>query len=234
MLFVAVVHGHVDAARRLLVDGQADPNIAETKFSSTPLIQAAWEGNMSMVRLLIRAGADVNATEADGGTALMTASVQGHARVTRYLLREARADASLLDINGVSALHLAAGKGRVSVVRELVDCERYTQHLRLSTAGEAGAECGADVGGAGAEALSEARSEARWTPRELLQASLGVARVWGDGERVVERVPRWTDQCFAALRELRRGGVLKEALKEVLKEVLKEAKWSRWLISWCA
>ena len=30
------------------------------------------------------------------------------------------------------------------------------------------------------------------------------------------------------------GGVLKEALKEVLKEVLKEAKWSRWLISWCA
>ena len=53
----------------------------------TPLMLAAFRGELPAVRRLLAAAADVNARDGDGMTALMFASHGGHAGVVRELLR---------------------------------------------------------------------------------------------------------------------------------------------------
>src|SRR5690606_29917239 len=65
----AVYHDPVDLASRLRAAG-ADPN-APNGFGSRPLFEAAAVGNPAMIGLLLDAGADVEAGNADGQTALM-------------------------------------------------------------------------------------------------------------------------------------------------------------------
>lgn len=54
---------------------------------------AAWQGNASMVELLIRYGADVNAVDREQRTPLQSAAWQGHESVVWLLLKHgARGD----------------------------------------------------------------------------------------------------------------------------------------------
>ena len=53
----------------------------------TPLMLAAFRGDLRSVRRLLAVGADVNAKDGDGMTALMFASHRGYAAVVRELLR---------------------------------------------------------------------------------------------------------------------------------------------------
>jgi ankyrin repeat protein len=46
---------------------------------STPIHEAAWKGDVGAVRALVKAGADINATDALGGTPLHWAARGGHA-----------------------------------------------------------------------------------------------------------------------------------------------------------
>jgi ankyrin repeat protein len=57
----------------------------------TPLLAAAWEGDLEQVKALIEARADVNAATNDGATPLFIAAQEGHTAVVAALL-EARAD----------------------------------------------------------------------------------------------------------------------------------------------
>lgn len=50
-------------------------------------MMACSHGNKIHVEMLLEAGADVNATEKDGGTALTIAVAHGHTEVVRVLLR---------------------------------------------------------------------------------------------------------------------------------------------------
>ncbi|MFC1679827.1 ankyrin repeat domain-containing protein [Elusimicrobiota bacterium] len=54
----------------LLLEGGADPNQRNGKIQTTPLIQAAWGGNVKMVRELLRRGADPNLKDAKGNSVL--------------------------------------------------------------------------------------------------------------------------------------------------------------------
>ena len=60
--------------------------VNESVAARTPLMLAAFRGDLPAVRRLLTSGADVNARDRDGMTALMFASHKGHAAVVRELL----------------------------------------------------------------------------------------------------------------------------------------------------
>jgi ankyrin repeat protein len=84
-------------------------------------------GHTGTARLLIRHGADVNAREANGITALMMAADGGNLDLVQALLaRGAQVDATTL--GGESALLLAADKGYKSIVRLLQNAGATAPH----------------------------------------------------------------------------------------------------------
>lgn len=83
------------------------------------LLQAARAGNADTVRALLGTqGTDVNATDAQGNTALLEAARFGHDGVARALLN-AGANAKVKDKDGKTALMLAVAGGHDDVVRVL-------------------------------------------------------------------------------------------------------------------
>jgi ankyrin repeat protein len=84
----------------------------------TPLMYAALYGGTEAIRLLLDSGADPNAQNDDGGSALMYA-VDDPATTTLLLDRGAKPN--LRSGEGRTALHIAAGMGKLPTVRMLLD-----------------------------------------------------------------------------------------------------------------
>jgi len=75
--------------------------------SEVSLIDAALDGNTKQVRLALENGADVNAAQDEGHTALMMAAFNGHGKIVELLLdRGARVDSK--DVLGRTALMYSA------------------------------------------------------------------------------------------------------------------------------
>ncbi|PTB65863.1 ankyrin, partial [Trichoderma citrinoviride] len=91
--------------------------------SRTVLQSAAESGHMNIVKLLLSAGADVNAEPADdgGGTALRAAAGEGHLDIVKLLL-EAGADVNA-EPKGrqETALQVACFKGYLNIVQMLIN-----------------------------------------------------------------------------------------------------------------
>lgn len=113
-----------------LLSHGANPNVREgsivtgqdAAIGRTALHAAAWNGAESVVKLLLKHGADVNARDDRGRTALMNASLRGteqHARVVKELLAHG-ADAQVRDNSGATALKLAQDQARYMGVDEIV------------------------------------------------------------------------------------------------------------------
>ncbi len=81
----AVLAGHIEIARALLNAG-ADPEGASEEDNGTALMSAAAAGDLDMVRLLVESGANVNAEDSDGGSALGAALEKGNQDVYEFLL----------------------------------------------------------------------------------------------------------------------------------------------------
>src|SRR5581483_3693204 len=101
----AVRAGDVAAAAGLLGEG-LDPNQAD-RFGLRLLARAVWNDRLEIVRLLLAAGADVNARNARGATPLMRAR---SAEAVRLLL-QAGADLAARDEAGSTALIEVAAMG---------------------------------------------------------------------------------------------------------------------------
>jgi ankyrin repeat protein len=119
-IFRAVRRGDVEEVARLL---DADPHPMEAgdhDDDPSPLILAAERGHVGVVRLLLARGADVNATDSFGDTALHEAVCEGHEEVVSILL-SCGADPSRKDaILGTNALGFACCFGYLGVVRQLL------------------------------------------------------------------------------------------------------------------
>ena len=85
---------------------------------NSELMDAARKGDTAVVQELLDAGANVNATDKHGGTAVMMAAVNGHTDTVQVLL-DAGADINMKHGFGKSAKMLAAEKGHSEVVELL-------------------------------------------------------------------------------------------------------------------
>ena len=84
----------------------------------TPLMMAAYEGQIVRVRMLLEKGADPNARDSDGDTALMFAAFRGHPAIVHLLLTYG-ADVDAMAGNRWTALRAAKSGGHLRIVEML-------------------------------------------------------------------------------------------------------------------
>ncbi|KAE8149137.1 Glycerophosphoryl diester phosphodiesterase family-domain-containing protein [Aspergillus avenaceus] len=87
-LHVAARFGH-DKCAEILLDGsddqKADTELTEHTYSWTPIFIACVDGSLSVVNLLIEAGADLEKADSSGWTAKEHAALRGHLDIARRL-----------------------------------------------------------------------------------------------------------------------------------------------------
>jgi len=94
--------------------------MAGTAFAQADIADAARKGNTTEVEHLLKRGADVNAQQADGATALQWAAYRGDAKLAELLLK-AGAKPDLANRDGATPLWLAAARGDAGVVQALLN-----------------------------------------------------------------------------------------------------------------
>ena len=108
-----------EAMVRAALEQGADVNVAQGD-GMTALHWAGLRDDADVARMLLAAGADVNATtRLNGHTPLLLAAEEGHAVVLTPLL-QAGADVNARTANGTSALMFAAGAGNLEAVNTLL------------------------------------------------------------------------------------------------------------------
>ena len=97
------------------------PFIFNTLKENKTLIIAAQNGHIEeIVQLLLEKGADVNAKDNDGRTALMFAAEKGHTEIVQILLKKG-ADVNAEDEYGGTALMIAAENGHTEIIKLLLE-----------------------------------------------------------------------------------------------------------------
>lgn len=86
-----------------------------------PIADAAMKGDLVAVRVLIGRGADVNAAQGDGMTALHWAAERGDSAMTSVLLKARANVRAVTRIGDYTPLHIAAKTGNAAVVAALLD-----------------------------------------------------------------------------------------------------------------
>ncbi len=70
---------------KILLDKGAKPNVVDSDEHFSPLMHAAAEGNLNVVKILIEYGADLSLKDVDGDDAESFARQAGHTQVVDYL-----------------------------------------------------------------------------------------------------------------------------------------------------
>ena len=70
---------------KILLDHEADPNVVDSDEHFSPLMHAAAEGNLEVVKVLLNYGADKALKDLDGDDASSFAAQAGHMQVVEYL-----------------------------------------------------------------------------------------------------------------------------------------------------
>ncbi len=87
----------------------------------SPVADAAERGDLEAVRALVREGADVNAAQGDGMTALHWAALNQDAEMTSMLLYAGAHPQATTRLGGYAPIHFAAQRGFAVVVRTLLE-----------------------------------------------------------------------------------------------------------------
>eukprot|EP00434_Breviolum_minutum_P033718 symbB.v1.2.029837.t1/scaffold3307.1/size59352/4 len=116
-LLNAVSRGHEAATKLLLDHVEGVPN----GLATTLIPRAAQSGNEAVTRHLLDLGANVEAADKDGQTALLISAVNGHEAVTKLLLDHGADVAGAAMEYGQTALLLAAHGGHEGVAKLLLD-----------------------------------------------------------------------------------------------------------------
>ena len=102
--------------------------------AESPVADAAQRGDVEAVRALLREGADVNAAQSDGTSALHWAAVNDDAAVIEVLLYAGANTEATTRLGGYTPLHLAARRGNAVALDALAgggaDVGRLHRHRR--------------------------------------------------------------------------------------------------------
>jgi len=105
--------------------------LPKVKGGFMPLMFAGQVGALDSARILLAAGADVNASTPDDGTALVLASSNGREKMALFLL-EKGADPNAADGYGLTALHWALQEGIVALfTRPYAVTDRFWVHPNM-------------------------------------------------------------------------------------------------------
>ncbi|KAM3329969.1 hypothetical protein ACQJBY_026785 [Aegilops geniculata] len=119
-LHLAATYGQ-DGTMKILLEHHADPNKV-LNLDDTPLsmaIRPIPTASVNCVKLLIKAGADVNFTDSNGGSYVAAlAATCGSAGIMNCLL-EAGANPNIADEFGITPIEVAASQGRREIVEML-------------------------------------------------------------------------------------------------------------------
>ncbi|MCH7569297.1 MAG: ankyrin repeat domain-containing protein, partial [Deltaproteobacteria bacterium] len=127
----------------LLLAKSADPNLRATKFGVLPLMVAGTRGDLTVIKDLVAAGANVNAVWVQGMTSLLYVMNFGQMEPAKLLV-ELGADPNVRDSCGRSALAIALSRGSVGDIDFLlkkgatVDSVNYFGQTPLMLAAMAG------------------------------------------------------------------------------------------------
>lgn len=88
-------------------------------YGRTPFMIAALANNIEKMNLLLNKGANINATDKEGKTALHIASFTNPKLIKQLI--DAGADLNLKDKDGNTAMHLAASWGRLDSIKILLE-----------------------------------------------------------------------------------------------------------------
>jgi hypothetical protein len=111
---------NMTAVLALLLKHGARTEVKSLHLGQTPLLCASINGNTEAIRVLLDHGADINASDNEGCTALHFAAESGNHEAIRELLGLG-ADITASDIEGWTALHCAAHCGNHEAVKLLVE-----------------------------------------------------------------------------------------------------------------
>jgi len=118
-LLSAFMLGKKPLAHALVLLG-SDVHATNNDDGRTALHYAVWYGWVEIVKLLIEAGADVNAKSNEGDTALHDTVLKNRVEIARMLIK-AGADVNAKYNEGNTALHWAARLNNVKIVRILIE-----------------------------------------------------------------------------------------------------------------
>ena len=106
------------------------------KNNETPAFMASAKGCLSLLKILLEHGQDLNERNRNGETILMVACLNGHANIVEYLLSKAPGLASQEDNFKNSPALRAASKGYTEIVKQLVDngCDIFVANKHGQTA----------------------------------------------------------------------------------------------------
>ena len=115
--------GDIKTVKRLL-DAGINVNVDDVNIDHqgyTALILASKYGHKDIVVKLLEAGANVNTGGAGNMTALLWATVEGHAHIVEILLQQPGIEINASDMWGKTSLENASGVGDTEIVKMLLD-----------------------------------------------------------------------------------------------------------------
>jgi ankyrin repeat protein len=119
-LLAAIKSGDVNTVK-ILIRSVKDNCTTDDKAHYTPLMFAAANGRVDLLRVLLESGANLESTNTNHYSALHAAAFNGHLDVCRLLLDSGAKVNRVTKRKRSTPLHSAAMKGHLSVVKLLVE-----------------------------------------------------------------------------------------------------------------